>query len=79
MILRWIRGCCAAAYWTTGIGRDAFCAARQLLFYLLLEFLFRHLTGFVQPDCTIEVLPVLGEDVKSGLRQAPFAAGPETV
>jgi hypothetical protein len=28
---------------------------------------------------TIEVLPVLGEDVKSGLRQAPFAAGPETV
>jgi hypothetical protein len=33
----------------------------------------------VQPDCTTEVLPVLGEDVKSGLRQAPFAAGPETV
>jgi len=31
------------------------------------------------PGCTIEVLAVLGEDIKSGLRQAPFAAGPETV
>ena len=29
------------------------------------------LSSFVQPGCTIEVLAVLGEDVKSGLRQAP--------
>jgi hypothetical protein len=36
-------------------------------------------TGFVQPGRTIQVLAVLREDVISGLRQAPFAAGPETV
>ena len=29
--------------------------------------------------CTIEVLAIVGEDVISWLRQAPFAAGPETV
>jgi hypothetical protein len=31
------------------------------------------------PSPGMEVLAVLGEDVKSGLRHAPFAAGPETV
>src|SRR6266567_32848 len=31
---------------------------RQFLLNLLLEVLLRHLTGFVQPGCTIEVLPV---------------------
>jgi hypothetical protein len=43
------------------------------------EVLLRQCASFVHPGCTIAVLAVLGEDVKSGLRQAPFAAGPETV
>ena len=53
--------------------------SRQFLLHLSPEVLLRQLSSFVQPGCTIEVLAVLGEDVKSGLRQAPFAAGPETV
>jgi hypothetical protein len=44
-----------------------------------LELILRHRACLVQPGCTIEVLAVLGEVVKSGLRQAPFAAEPETV
>ena len=41
--------------------------------------LLRQPASLVQPGCTIEPLAVLGENVKSGLRQAPCAAEPETV